>query len=225
MATNSPDVSQTSDPAGDSGDDSSPDSSPDSAMPPMSDWLRLAIPEALRREPLLAAEDGVMLVDIVTALSKNTLTVDAVLSNPMVGLWLQRAITDSIGMPYPILIQETSLLRDLLIGNTLRLYQDGLLRGVDIDIRLCNIVDMVWGVGADAVVTWSASAAPQLKALSQAKDGGQSEFEQCAEAETARGRLELADIIENIACMTRKDLKKQLIRISETLGAFKRQRH
>jgi hypothetical protein len=192
---------------------------------PISDWLRIAISKALRRDALLAAEDGIMLVDITTALLKNRMTVDKVLSNPFVGQWLQWAVINSLNLPKADLIRETTLLRDLLVSHAIGLYQDGLIKGQDVDIRLCNIVEMLWGIGTDTILSWSKNAAPHLQSLAQAKDAGLSHFNESIESENAKGRRELADIMETVSFLDQKDLKRHLLQMSEALAALRRQKH
>jgi hypothetical protein len=95
---------------------------------PISNGLRMALRETARREPLLAAEDAIMLVDIIIALSRNALSVDTVLSNPLVHGWLSRAITDNHGRPIADALREARFLRDVLVVRVFRCYRDGQLR-------------------------------------------------------------------------------------------------
>ena len=192
---------------------------------PISDWLRIAVSKALRRDALLAAEDGIMLVDITTALLKNKMTLDKVTSNPFVGQWLQWAVINSLNLPKADLVRETMFLRDLLVSHVLDLYQDGMLQGQDVDIRLCNIVEMLWGIGTDTILSWSKNAAPHLKTLAQSKDCGRSHFNEVTESENAKGRRELADIMETVSVLDTKDLKRHLLQMSDALAALRRQKH
>jgi hypothetical protein len=195
----------------------------DSVGTPLSDWLRTAILESVRREPLLAAEDAIMLADIVIALSRETLTVSKVLSNPIIGGWLKQAVTDSLRRPFEEVRRDTEFLRDVLIVNLFSCYRDGQLCSPDDDIRICNIIDMVWGVGKEVMLQWSHNAIAHLKIISEAADGGLTEFQDCADSEYARGHHEIAEIFEQMSCFTADELRNQLSMISEGLSAAKSQ--
>ena len=195
----------------------------DPVMVPMSDWLCAAIPEATRREPLLAAEDAIMLLDIFIALSRATLTLPRVMSNPMIGGWLKRAITDNLARPLDDVLRDTEFLRDLLVMTLFRNYRKGHLSDTDHEMRLINIINMISGVGTSVVAQWSCHTAAHLQRLAESADGGLSEFQDCAAADSAGGHREIAEIFERLCDLSEAELKDQLHAMSHTLLAAKTQ--
>ncbi len=188
---------------------------------PTSDWLKVAIAESVRREPLLAAEDAIMLVDMVVALSRQSLSIGRIVSNPLLGGWLKKAVTDNLRRPLEEVLRDTEFLRDVLVVNLFAHYRDGQLSGADVDIRICNIIDMLWGVGKNVVSQWSRNAAEHLKTISEAADGGLSALLDSIEMENLKGRGETAEILEQMSCLSEEELRTQLLTVSDSLRALK----
>ncbi len=195
----------------------------DSGSAPWSGWLRTAVLEAVRREPLLAAEDAIMLVDILTAVSRATMTPARVLSNPMVGGWLKRAVTANLARPLDDALQDTKALRDLLVVALLRHYQDGFITGADNEIRVCNVISMTSDVGHVAMAHWSRTASAQLRQQAESVDGGLSGFQVCAEAESASGHDEMAEILEQMGELSETESRERLLAMSRDLLTLKSQ--
>jgi hypothetical protein len=197
----------------------------DSSGLPNSPWLRTALEETARREPLPATEDAIMLVDIVIALARGAMTIEEVLSFPLIGDWLKKAAADNLGRPLADVLRDTVLLRDLLLVGLSRRYRSGQLCGPDVDIRVCNITGGLWGIGKAVAFQWSKNAAAHVKRLSQAADGGFSQILGYAELESARGHHEMAEIYQQMSCLSEEELRDQLSRISDSLAALKTQLH
>ena len=195
----------------------------DSGPAPWSGWLRAAILEAVRREPLLAAEDAIMLVDIFTAVSRATITPARVLSNPMVGGWLKRAVIANLARPLDDVLQDAKALRDLLVAALLRHYQNGFITGADNEIRVCNVMSMTAGIGHEAMAQWSRTASAQLRQQAESADGGVSGFQDCAEAESASGHDEMAEILEQMGDLSEAESRERLLAMSRDLLTLKSQ--
>jgi len=188
----------------------------------MSAWLQRAIPEAVRRDPLLAAEDAIMLADIFTAFARGSLAVEAVLATPLTGDWLRQAVVDNLGRPFAAVIRDSILLRDLLVANLAHEYRGGRLSGPDVDARIAIIVSMVNGVVDNATFECLQDAGSYVQAMVGAEDGGASMLRDCAELERERGHEEMAEIIEQLSDMTEDELRGQLSFISKRLLAIKK---
>lgn len=190
---------------------------------PMSDWLRTAVLESVRRDTLLAAEDAIMLVDILEILSRKAMPVEKIISNPLIGGWLRQAIGQNLRRPLEDALRDSVFLRDMSVINLMRYYQSGQLSGPDADIRVCNVVAMTGGVGVDIVAKWSREAAAHLRALAEAADGGLSEIRDRVESESAAQHVEMAEIIDQLSGLSASELRDQLLTISNTLFAQKDQ--
>ncbi len=191
----------------------------------LSDWLRMAIGDAAQREPVLAAEDSIMLVDIVEALSKEAIAMGNIILNPMIGSWLKKAILDNRNRPRDDVLKDVEYLRDLLITKVLMQYQSGDLPGTDLEIRIFNIVNMVWGAGKSVLSPWSRQAAASLRTLSDTADGGVSKVADHIEAERAGGHDEMADMLQHISYLPRHEIKKCLLMAADGLTSLAHQLH
>ena len=192
----------------------------DRADSPMSDWLRQAILVNMRRDPLLAAEDAIMLVDIFIALSRKALTARDVLSNPLIGEWLRSAITDNLKRSPQDALHDAECLRALLVTNLLNYYRTDQVRGPDADLRIWNIVNMLGGVNGGLPLHWVGEASALLRQMIEADDGGLSKIRECMEEERTEGDDTMAEVADQIAHMTESDLKKTLLSISDFLSSM-----
>jgi hypothetical protein len=143
-----------------------------------------------------------------------------IISNPMLGRWLKKAVIDNRQRPSDQVLRDTEHLRNLLIVNLLKSYRNGQLRSADSEIRVCNNIHMIWGVGKTVLSPWSRQAAARVRSLSEAADGGLSVLLESARAESDRGHDEMAEIFEQMSWLSATEVKGQLSMISESLSAL-----
>jgi len=180
------------------------------------------MPEAVRRDPLLAAEDAVMLVDIFIALSRDVLTAESIVSTRLTGSWLKRAVIDNLGRDIDAVIQDARFLRSLLVGKLMSYYNSGQIRGLDAEVRIYVVLSMVWDVVNDDASRYLGKAGAEVKAMAQAADGGASKVRDHAERERAEGDEEMGEIIEQLSHLGKEELREQLLMISERLSNMKK---
>ena len=204
-------------------DGSNPYGISDSAGNSISGWLRGAILESVRREPLMATEDAIMLADIAVALSTKAIAFGKIIANPLLGEWLKKAVRDNLRRPADEVLHDTECLRNLLVVNLLTQYRNGLLDGADIDMRVCNVMDMTWGEGKGALSQWSRDAATQLREILGKGDAGFSDIRECLETESARGHEEMVEIFEQMSCLPESDLRGHLRMMSDGLTTMTNQ--
>lgn len=185
---------------------------------PISDWLRAAILENVRRDPLLAAEDAIVLVDIVTVLSRDIMTVEQVVSNPLIGKWLKQAVLDAMNRPLEQALRDAEVLRDILAIHLFEYHWSGKVSGPDAGIRMRNIIHMINGFGGDALAQWSQNTAAYLKLLSAQPQAGLAEFQQSLGDRRAGGHDEMADIFEQLSDLSEAELQEQLRAMVELLS-------
>lgn len=189
---------------------------------PMSEWLRRAIPEAVLRDPLLAAEDAIMLMDIVVALSKKAITIKSIISNGFLGPWLKKAVCDNLKRDIVSVTRDIAILRELLLVNLMTCYRHGQLHGPDVEIRIEIILGMVQGVIDDTVFQHFLKAGAYIKDMANREDCGVAKVRDYAEKERASGHNEIADIVEHLSDLTEDELRNQLLAISEHLLAVRK---
>ncbi len=189
----------------------------DTSKAPMSDWLRQAIPQVVSRDPLLALEDAVMLMDIVIALSKKSITIKSIAENSFIGEWLKQAVKDNVGRDIKSVTHDIGILRELLLVNLVDCYRHGQLHGPDVEVRMEIILAMIRGVVDDTVFQHLTNIGAYVSAMAEGEDGGVSDLRECVAMERARGQNEMAEIVEHLSKLTADELHEQLLVISKRL--------